>query len=324
MIVLVRPSRRVNKFYQERIKAFQLDLQTFHQQHKGVVNAAPAQLKLRASQLYKTPSPGVSTSHGTYVPLQRPGPSLGGLGDTTFFDEDALLTQDPSSVDDGREGGFEPHKQAGNASTPQPMVGPTVAVDSLTGGFPVSLGLPTDFSLTGCDTDLRLTLLQNQSASDNHPTHEKLSSTDSPAAVDNEFGTPAEVLARVRFAIQVLVHAFVCVNFTIVCDLCLNFSGSMSQEKKLIHVFQDLQRLKMFVEINYVGFGKILKKYDKATGEKVGKSFMERLDSEEFYKSDEVGRLIQHAETVFFVVSDGKQLADVRLECRLDTPLASQ
>lgn len=98
----------------------------------------------------------------------------------------------------------------------------------------------------------------------------------------------------------------------------------MSQEKKLIHVFQDLQRLKMFVEINYVGFGKILKKYDKATGEKVGKSFMERLDSEEFYKSDEVGRLIQHAETVFFVVSDGKQLADVRLECRLDTPLASQ
>ncbi len=81
----------------------------------------------------------------------------------------------------------------------------------------------------------------------------------------------------------------------------------------MIHVFQDVQRLKMFVEINYVGFGKILKKYDKATGEKVRKGFMERLDSEEFFKSDEVGRLIQHAETVFFVVSDGKQLADVRL-----------
>jgi SPX domain protein involved in polyphosphate accumulation len=64
---------------------------------------------------------------------------------------------------------------------------------------------------------------------------------------------------------------------------------------------------------NYVGFGKILKKYDKAAGEKVRKSFMERLDQEEFFKSGELGTLIQHTETVFFVISDGKQLTEVAL-----------
>ena len=239
MPVVVFPitSRRVNKFYQERIKAYQLELQTFHQQHKGVVSAAPAQLKLRASQLYKTPSRGVSTSHGTYLPLQRPGPSLGGLGDTTFIDEDSLVLQDPSSVDDGREGGFESHKQqAGITSTPQPMVGPTMAMDVKTGGFPVSLGLPTDFSLTGSDTDLRLSLLQDQSASDHHQINEKLStatySADSPAAGDDEFGTPAEVLARVRLQVA---QSLLCMprwwSRSHSCHLILTFGGRCHRRK---------------------------------------------------------------------------------------------
>jgi anion transporter len=72
-----------------------------------------------------------------------------------------------------------------------------------------------------------------------------------------------------------------------------------------------LQRLKFFVELNYIGFGKIMKKYERVTGERMRRAFMQRLDQEEFFRSNELGSLIQLTETLFYVVSDGRRLAEV-------------
>ena len=97
----------------------------------------------------------------------------------------------------------------------------------------------------------------------------------------------------------------------VIADELLFRSCFTMQEKKLLSVFQELQRLKFLVELNYIGFGKIIKKYEKVTGERMRRAFMQRLDQEEFFRSGEVGSLIQLTETLFYVVSDGRRLAEV-------------
>jgi SPX domain protein involved in polyphosphate accumulation len=64
---------------------------------------------------------------------------------------------------------------------------------------------------------------------------------------------------------------------------------------------------------SHAGFGKILKKYEKVTGERVRRSFMQRLDQEDFFKSGDLGAIIQLVETLFYVVSDGRRLSEVSL-----------
>lgn len=49
------------------------------------------------------------------------------------------------------------------------------------------------------------------------------------------------------------------------------------------------------------------------TGERVRRSFMLRLDQEDFFKSGDLGALIQLTETLFYVISDGRRLSEVCL-----------
>lgn len=97
----------------------------------------------------------------------------------------------------------------------------------------------------------------------------------------------------------------------------------IAKEKILLALFNELDRLKLYVELNFigmhflfsqfviVGFTKILKKFDKVTGEKIRAAFVTRLNKEPFFQDNHLGSMIQQVETMFFILSDGKVLSDV-------------
>ncbi|TYZ60139.1 hypothetical protein PybrP1_005886 [[Pythium] brassicae (nom. inval.)] len=58
-------------------------------------------------------------------------------------------------------------------------------------------------------------------------------------------------------------------------------------------IYDTLVDLRTFVQINHSGFRKIVKKYDKTVKENTLKDFMQRLEKEKFYASDEIDELFE-------------------------------
>jgi phosphate transporter len=76
-----------------------------------------------------------------------------------------------------------------------------------------------------------------------------------------------------------------------------SFSRSISHESdrglaSIQDAYDTLVDLKQFVNLNHTGFRKIVKKFDKSTGENAQDSFMKQLNREDFYASNDIDGLL--------------------------------
>ncbi len=69
--------------------------------------------------------------------------------------------------------------------------------------------------------------------------------------------------------------------------------------KSVLDLYKELWQLHCYRDLNFTGFKKIMKKFDKNAGEKQSGEVMERMKQEEFYKNKELEPCIAEVESLY-------------------------
>ncbi|CAK4700216.1 unnamed protein product [Aphanomyces euteiches] len=84
--------------------------------------------------------------------------------------------------------------------------------------------------------------------------------------------------------------------------------------------YDTLVDLKQFVNLNHTGFRKIVKKFDKTTGENALDGFMKQLNREDFYSSNDIDNLIER----LFAITSKDKLEAGNMERRIKRQQGNQ